>query len=136
MRKTKKIWIKQEKRIVQLLYKKGLIDLPLNELYWNEYKTSNRYISGKYRFSNYLPEIHFCTTDYWGESDEHSLVDSILDSWYWEHSYTDETQQEGDYPLSNFKYRGRRWLIKHLKEFKSVNSDNKINRLLKRNMQC
>lgn len=134
MRKVKRIWIKEEKRIVKLLYRKGLIDMPLKELYWAEYYRTNkmyRSSSGKYKHSEYFPEIYYGTTDYWGECDEHSLVDTILQGLYWEHVIDVNADVELGYPESTFKCKSRRWFIKYLSALKTVNFDNKINKLLR-----
>jgi len=62
-----KLWKKQEKRIVKLLYRKDLLGIDINELYWNEYApTGKKYKFDKYRFPEYFDELHYCTTDYWG----------------------------------------------------------------------
>ena len=56
--KEKRLWIKQEKRIVRLLYKKGFLkDFKVSDFYWAEYHWSNnkKYKSkyGKYRYPIY-----------------------------------------------------------------------------------
>jgi hypothetical protein len=132
MRKDKKIWIKQEKRLVKLLYKKGfLTDFKLSDFYWAEFHNSGKkYSSGKYRFSEYYPEIHYSTTDYWGEGDEHSIVDTIKEALYWEGVDGNNLNADGEYPKSSFKYYHRRRLIKYLNSLPTVISDNKINEIV------
>ena len=137
MRKAKRLWIKQEKRIVKLLYRKGLIrpDIKIKDLYWQEYHSTNkRYRSKnkKYKFTEYMPEIFFGTCDYWGEWDDHSIVYDVLDGLYWKHTIPSDTNN-GDYPKSTFKYNGRQWFINYLNTLPTVNFDNKINKLLKVN---
>jgi hypothetical protein len=141
--KIKRQWIKEEKRIVELLYRKGFIkgEWKLDDLYWAEfhwyqrkcYKTKyNSYDGKRYRFPVYMPEIHFMTTDYWGESDEHSIVDSIKQTLWWEHIDTknwDETS--GEYPESTFPNMNRRQFIQYLKKLPTKVGDNKINKILK-----
>ena len=81
MDKEIQIWKKQEKRIVRLLYRKGLLsDFKLSELYWEEYhrlRSRKKKHSRKYKNSVYAPEVHYSTTDYWGECDEHSVVGHV-----------------------------------------------------------
>jgi hypothetical protein len=138
MRKSIRKWVKDEKRIVRLLYRKGLLTdklkgYKLKDLYWAEYRASGRrYRSGKYKFSEYLPEVHFCTTDYWGESDEHSVVDSETEGFYWNNLLPDEEISD-EYPKSSFKFKGRVWFIKYLSKLKTVRNDSKINAVLIRN---
>jgi hypothetical protein len=99
-RSSKRIrkWVKREKRLAKLLYRKGFLtgeaklDGPypfkLTDLYWNDYKISGikyrnrrtypQAISNRnIRWTEYLPELHFMTTDYWGEADEHAVIDLI-----------------------------------------------------------
>lgn len=71
MEKAVRVWYKQEKRIVRLMYQKGLIDdFKLSELYWERYKLTEKKMGRKprkkYVFTTHYPEIHFCTVDYWG----------------------------------------------------------------------
>lgn len=134
--KIKRQWIKEEKQIVYLLYRKGLLeDFKLTDFYWAEfhrlkkhYRSKNR----KYKYSVYMPEIHFCTTDYWGESDEHSIVDSVRQTLYWENiDTTDWDVDSGEYPKSTFRNIGRRQFIQYLKKLPTKVGDNKINKVLK-----
>jgi len=67
--KIKRRWVKQEKRIVRLMYKKGLLsEFNINDLYWAEYywvrkktyKTrAHHYGDKRYRFPVYMPEVHY-----------------------------------------------------------------------------
>jgi hypothetical protein len=143
--KIKRKWIKEEKRIVSLLYKKGFLkDFKVEDLYWAEYHWHNRKLyksrSNKcdedgeiYRYPIYMPEIHYCTTDYWGESDEHSIVSHVKERLYWEHVDNTNWDPEYDYPKSTFNMRMTRLqFIKYLKKLPTIVPDNKINRVLKR----
>jgi hypothetical protein len=135
--KQKRLWIKQEKRIVHLLYKKGLLtDFNVSDLYWAEYRWSNKkkYRSKhtKYRYPVYMPEVHYWTTDYWGEGDEHSIVDNILDSLFWDnidHENWDSTS--GEWPKSTFPRMNREQFIKYLCKLPTKVNNNKINKILK-----
>ena len=142
--KIKRRWTKEEKRIVELLYKKGFIkgEFKLQDLYWAEYHWYNRkcykskhnsYDGKRYRFPIYMSEIHFCTTDYWGESDEHSIVDSVLERLHWE--YIDTTNWDsdsGEYPKSKFKKMTRANFIHYLEKLPTVVSDNQIKKVLRK----
>lgn len=135
--KIKRRWIKEEKRIVYLLYRKGFIkgEYNLDALYWEEYhriKKTYKSSNGKYKWSIYMPEIHFTTSDYWGEFDEHSIVDSIKETLYWEHiDTTDWDEDSGEYPKSTFRNMNRRQFIQYLKKLPTKVGDNKINKVLK-----
>lgn len=135
--KIKRRWIKEEKRIVYLLYRKGFIkgEYNLDALYWEEYhriKKTYKSSNGKYKWSIYMPEIHFTTSDYWGEFDEHSIVDSIKQTLYWEHiDTTDWDEDSGEYPKSTFRNMNRRQFIQYLKKLPTKVGDNKINKVLK-----
>jgi len=141
--KIKRRWVKQEKRIVRLMYKKGLLsEFNINDLYWAEYywvrkktyKTrAHHYGDKRYRFPVYMPEVHYWTTDYWGESDEHSVVDHVLEMLYWENVDTDNWDSDsGSYPQSTFNRRmGRPQLIKWLNKLPTKVHDNKIKKILR-----
>ena len=143
--KIKRRWIKEEKQIVYLLYRKGFIvkdEFKLEDLYWASYHWYNRkcyntkhnlYDGKRYRHPVYMPEIHFCTTDYWGESDEHGIVDIVLQELYWEHvDTTNWDSDSGEYPKSSFKKMTRGQFIKYLKGLSTKVGDRKINTILKR----
>lgn len=136
--KVKRRWIKEEKRIVRLLYRKGLIkDFKVSDFYWAEYnwlgKRLRRSKDNKYRFPIYMPEVHYCTTDYWGESDEHSIVSHVLELLYWSDiDVSDWDETSGVFPKSNFKRMTRPQFIKYLKGLPTTVNNNKINRVLKK----
>lgn len=120
MRNKVRIHIKQEKQIVKLLYKKGLLNKKeVESLYWAAYSrlTRPKKSKEKYRISIYLPEIHFCSYDYFGEADEHSIVSA-----------------KTEYG-NNFKnVRSRRKIIQSLKCLPTIVFDNKIREVLVRRM--
>jgi hypothetical protein len=141
--KVKRRWIKQEKRIVRLLYRKGFLkDFKIKDLYWAEYNwlgrkkyrtKPNRYDGKFYRFPVYMPEVHYCTTDYWGESDEHSIVSHVLEVLHWSNIDTENWDEtSGEWPKSTFKMMTRDKFIRYLNSLPTINSDNKINRILKK----
>lgn len=141
--KIKRKWVKDEKRIVRLLYRKGFLeDFKLNELYWAEYhwyrKKTRVYKhkdGNKYRYPVYMPEVHYSTTDYWGETNEHSVVSYVLDILYWGNiDTTDWDEESGEYPKSTFPKMNRYQFIKYLQKLPTKVSDNKINRVLKRSL--
>jgi len=133
--KIKRRWIKQEKRTVRLLYRKGLLkDFPVDSLYWAEYNWFGKRLRkhGKHRYPVYMPEVHYCTTDYWGESDEHSVVRSVLDHLHWANIDTDEwDESQGGWPKSSFPRMSRDGFIKYLSGLPTLVPDTKINRILK-----
>lgn len=135
--KTNRVWNKQEKRIVRLLYRKGF-DLDLSNLYWASYKETGkkyRHKGSTFSYTGYRDEVYFCTWDYWGECDEHSLVDCFIEMTTWENVPADVLKNCDDmwkvYSLSNFQYKGRKWLIKYLSALPTVRCDSKINKILR-----
>lgn len=79
--KINRVWNKQEKRIVRLLYRKGF-DIDLSNLYWASYKKTGKKYRRKgstFSSSGYRDEVYFCIKDYWGEYDEYSLVDRFIE---------------------------------------------------------
>jgi len=136
--KVKRTWIKQEKRIVRLLYRKGLLDeFKLRDLYWAEYHWFRRKMykskNTKYKYPIYMPEVHYCTTDYWGEADEHSVVSAILDRLYWINvDSKDLDRTEYEFPKSTFNWRmSREQLINYLSKLPTKVNNNKINKILR-----
>lgn len=136
MNKDIKLFVKQEKRIVKLLYRKGFIDpKDINILYWEEYKRV-----GTKSPVRFYPEIHFSVRDYWGEIDEYGLVDDNLQGLYFANKINDEEDDSG-WPISTFKYSGvnrytaayRNWVIQYLTVLPTKRNDSKINKVLKRN---
>lgn len=138
--KINRVWNKHEKRIVRLLYRKGLIDMDISELYWESYRRSGkRYRNKKFTYGkldNRLDEIHFATFDYWGECDEYGLVSWIIEQLTWDNVPDELNDPMADdlwevYHQSTFKYKGRRWFIRYLKSLPTVRCDSKINKVLK-----
>ena len=135
--KINRVWNKQEKRIVRLLYRKGF-DMDLSNLYWASYKETGkkyRHKGSTFNFSGYRDEVYFCIQDYWGECEEHSLVDTFIEMTAWENIPDDVLKNCGDmcevYSRSNFQYKGRKWLIKYLSALPTVRCDSKINKILR-----
>jgi len=124
--KTPKIlrkWVKDEKRIVRLLYRKGLIDKfhgDITGLYWEAFKRVGKI---------YTPEVHCCESDYWGGCEEYSVIDKVL-TCLWNHrSFYDGESEE---IKSTFNYKSRKWFIRYLSSLPTKRNDSKINRILNR----
>lgn len=119
---------KEEKRLITLLYKKGFLkNFKLSDLYWAKFspcRNKKRKHGRKHRSTIYYPEVHFCTTDYWGESDEHSLIDEV----YPNYEILGFDPENG---RTIFKRRTRLQRIKMLKKMSTVINDNKIREVLK-----
>lgn len=140
--KIKRQWIKEEKRIVSLLYRKGLLkDFKIEDLYWAEYhwfrgkkykSRTNSYDGKRYRYPVYMPEIHYFYTDYWGEGDEYSVVSCALENLYWSNIDDEDWDSTSDeFPKSTFNMSmTRRQLIKYLESLPTKIKDKKINKVL------
>lgn len=128
-------FLKQEKRIIKLLYRKGVIDdmcLKPRQLYWACYTSAGKKEKGKYKFDIYMPELHYCETDYWGEADEYSIVYRIRESLVYSSYPSDDIEECELAGLGpSYKYKGRENLIRYLKTFPTKKSDSKINSCLK-----
>lgn len=138
--KSQRRWVKQEKRIVRLMYRKGLIDMDINNLYWEAYTLSGKKYKSKHsskKYVEYLPEMYYAVADYWNEVDEISLVDSFIEHRTWMGIPMDQWGRlsgclmEDVTEMSDFKYQGRQWLIKWLSKQPTVRCDHKINKILK-----
>jgi hypothetical protein len=128
--------IKEDKRIIILLYRKGKLALlcDINQLYWESYNFISISPKGKhrkYRRLMYLAEIHFSTTDYFGETDEHAVIDRHLEYKFWEDAGEDWDGMN-EIPASIRNYT-RKQLIRDLKSQPNVKYGSKeINYILRR----
>lgn len=107
-------------------------------MYWASYKKTGKKYRRKgstFSSSGYRDEVYFCIKDYWGEYDEYSLVDRFIEKTTWENIPDDVLKNCGDmcevYARSNFRYKGRKWLLKYLSALPTVRCDSKINKILK-----
>lgn len=119
--KINRVWDKQEKRLVRLLYRSDLIPVPIEELYWRSYKHFRKQGGKrkKYYMYNYLNEIHYCVLDYWSEMDEHGLCDIVSG-----HLITN-----GE--INGKTANNRCKFIKYLRSLPVCRCDHKINKYLK-----
>ena len=136
--KINRVWNKQEKRIVRLLYRKGLLPVDISMLYWESYKPTNKKFKNKgsnFSWSGYCDEVYYCTYDYWGECIEHPIVDEFIETTTW-NNVPDCVMEDCDdmwkaYSQSTFQYKGRKWLIKYLSSLATIRCDSNINKALK-----
>lgn len=145
MDKEARKWVKEEKRIFRLLFRTGILlhhgpdtrGQSLDEFYyWQGYRRARirkRKHGQKYRHAIYLPEIHYSTTDYFGEADEYAIIPRVIDYLYWGSVSKDweYDSESGAWPPSEFKYRGRKWFIGWLEKQPVINISTKVNRVLK-----
>ena len=134
MKKYIKKHLKDEKRVLKLMYKKDFfkeLGIDMENLGW-EYlsygkRQRKRIKSGnKYVFRDCLPELHEYTQDYWGEGDSHSVIGSLKDFIFF--TYAKERDDCG-FPV-NSKYPSTIDLIKFLNKLPTINNDNKFNQFL------
>lgn len=134
MKKYIRKWVKDEKRLIKLFYQKGLIDMSIHDLYWNEYRQGKRGRKRggkKFAFNDYMPELHYCSRDYWGECDEHAVIPRIIEGMRFD-KLTEEPDYEknGGWGVSYFDGKSRAWWIKYLKSQPTVNRSSAINKVL------
>lgn len=130
MKKYIKKHLKDEKRILKLMYKKGILDkeFDLKECGWEYlfrgHKTRRR--KGTYGGSDWLPEFHVFWTDYWGEGDSRSVINTFIENiWFENSTIQDDMGCPSENPLSKID------LIKYLQSLPTVNFDSKINKYLR-----
>jgi hypothetical protein len=131
MKKYIKKHLKDEKRILKLMYKKGIFELlhiDLNDLSWEILLDGKRQRKrkGKWGYRDFLPELHVWSQDYWGEGDSRSVVD-YFKSYYW-FEFATEREEDG-YPISH-KYPTTKFLIEYLIKLPTKNSNSKFNKFL------
>lgn len=140
MKKHIRKHLKDEKRILKLMYKKGIfevLNIDLKNLSW-EYllygkRLRRRKGKNKYAFRECLPELHEWTQDYWGEGDSHSVVDSFKQYLFWETAR--EFDEASGFPI-NHKYPVKnKQIIKYLNNLPTKNSNSKFNRVLIRSAE-
>ncbi len=134
MKKYIRKHLKDEKRILKLLYIKGLFSKigDIKSVGWESFKSGKKGRRGvnrsKYVFRDYLPELHFFSVDYWGEGSEYAVVEAYKSLLYWENGIHNE--ETGDF-VPDFKRITNIQLIEHLKSLPTVKKDSKFNRFLK-----
>lgn len=131
-----KLYIKQhlknEKRALKLMYRKGMFEIlgiKLKDLAWECLLKGKRgrKRKRKYGFIDWLPELHSYSCDYWGEWDSISVVTSMKEYFHWKLS-TGTDEQSGR-PTGS-KYFTTPELIKHLNSLPTKKHDSKFNSLL------
>jgi hypothetical protein len=135
MKKYIRKHLKDEKRILKLMYRKGifkLLDINIESLCW-EYlcrgkRLRKREGKRKYSYNEYLPELHTYYSDYWGDGDSKSVIDSFKDYLFWENA---KSFNENGFPLDT-KYFKSDELIKYLSELPTKIHDSKFNGILNR----
>lgn len=137
MKKYIRKHLKDEKRILKLMYYKGIfkiMKINLESIAWEELLRGNKQRKGigrqKYGGHDYLPELHVYTSDYYGECDSLSLINCYHEYLYYKDCYPDA---DGIGLISNSQMKTRSQLIQHLSKLPTVNKNSKINYILKRN---
>ena len=121
MKKSIRKLVKDEKRIVKLMYIKGIL---------KAFKIKPEQLSWElcYCRKQDVPEIMIYFTDYWGEGDSYSIIDSYFEQLYLTTGFYNEETTEF---VSENKINSREKLIKHLISLPTVLKNSKINKYLK-----
>lgn len=132
MKKYIRTHLKNEKRVLKLMYRKGMFEvlgIKINLLDWECLLKGKRgrKRNKKYNFHDWLPELHSYSCDYWGEWDSHSVVSSMKDYFHWELS----EEIDKNYGFPKGKYFTTLELIKHLNLLPTKKHNSKFNSLLK-----
>jgi len=116
---------KHSKIIAKLALSKNLIDKKFyDELYFEAFKSygkPKRKSKSGYGFDRYYIELHYCTCDYWGEWDEHSLIDYIRDLFFYGSNAFDTVTGQPVKPVKYFS--STKEIIKHLRNMKSKDGE-------------
>lgn len=134
MNKSERKYIKQEKMILKLICKKGLMikeDIGISAIGWASSVRGKKIrlrknSKNKYNGWRWLSSLNYYTFDYWGEGDECSLIDMLIYR-YWFESTT--VFDDCGMPLD--KVPTREEYIKYLRSLPNINNDSRINSLLK-----
>lgn len=120
---------KQDKRILKLLYRTGLLEeyhIPIDEIYWD---TLRRIGNKGYK---YIQTPCHCTFDYWGECDDYCIIDRVMECLFY--ANVDRNPMDFDEEprlVSSVYIKTREQLIDYLKSLPVKKSDSKINKTLK-----
>ena len=134
MKKYIRKHLKDEKRILKLMYKKGITEQlsdNFREYGWESLcrgKKGRRRNGAKYIFTDYLPEFHLFTVDYWGECDSHSIVSVCRDNIMMKDA---EYCQIDGWSNMNMTVRSAKGLIDYLSKLPTVRNDSQFNKCLK-----
>lgn len=124
MKKKLLISRKHEKRVIKLLYRKGLLkEYDLKYMYWTD-----TYISRRNQPLHLWYEIP--ETYHYSESYAEELICLIHHDLYDAHVIGDTDWDGPEWPESTYRRKGNRRFIKYLKKLPSVVFDHRINKLL------
>ena len=131
MKKYIKKHLKDEKRILKLMHKKGILELleiNYEDLSWEWFLDGKRERrrKRKYAFRDSLAQLHIHSQDYWGEGRCESVV-SIFKEYYW-FEFAKEREAEG-YP-KNTIYPTNKILVDYLLKLPTKNNNSKFNKIL------
>ena len=107
---SNRVFKKHSVIIARLALRAGYITQSLyNDLYFASFRQRRRKRKShknRYWSLNYYDELYYCTVDYWGEADEHSLIRTVIDTHFWGEAKVDEVTGEilprkKSYRLSN-----------------------------------
>lgn len=136
MKKYIKKHLKDEKRILKLMYKKGIFELlhiNLKDLGW-EYLTAGRKQrkrnGDRFKYRDYLPELHVYSVDYWGEGESNGVVEYFKSYLFWETA--EDIDVESGWPINSMKLDNKN-IILYLNKMPTVKNDSKFNKYLKNN---
>lgn len=138
MKKYIRKHLKTEKRILKLMYRKGVFEtlhISMSDIQWEYLLTGKKHRNRKgrspYKYRDWLPQLHVYSCDYWGECDSCSVVELYRDLLFWENA---TEFNENGFPL-NSKVVSDKQLVEHLKALPTKNSNSKFNSLLKTNAE-
>jgi len=100
-KQSNRVFKKRSAIIARLLLQAGMITPKFfNGLYWAEFRRKrNKKKRGKqWSRLQYYRELHYWTQDYWGECDEHSVIDMAFDILFDKLITFDEVTLEYVYP--------------------------------------
>lgn len=98
MKKNRRKWVKDEKRLIKLLYRTGILDknqLDINNLYWSDYDG--------------LPKVYLSKNDYLDTMVDYHIIQCIIDTQFKGISRRGLIKTLSNYPITkkslNFKVK-------------------------------
>ncbi|MDH6308093.1 hypothetical protein M2451_002612 [Dysgonomonas sp. PFB1-18] len=126
--------IKRDKRMLRLLYRKGLLDAWMDShIHWAAYRSFNNRFNKNHL---YHIEPYYWIEDYWGEGDERELISDVIDNHIWEtlNPKDEHFNVEREFYKWHKEHSSFKKMMNYLHSLPTKRRDSGINKYLKINL--
>lgn len=126
--------IKRDKRILRIMYRKGLLDTWMDSgIHWAAYNSHNERLDHNHL---YQIELFYWIGDYWGEWDERELISDVIDNHICDllNPNDEYFKIEKEFYDWHRKHNTFRKIMSYLRSLPTKRSDSGINKYLKINL--